>query len=318
MKLNRLLTALVCGVALVSGSPVKAEQSAASVIRKVQPGKGNNASGLETNPEISQSVSQPYGNQKLMDEKVIVGNDTVSMIIPQRNFGRYDRGLYNYLFIPKGQWAFGLLASYGQFDSKDMQLLSIVKDFNFKGKQFSIKPSVSYFIRNNQSLGIRFNYTRGEADLSGVKIDFDDDINFSLKDVSYYSNHYSLGVFYRNYVGLSSLKRFAVFNDVDLSFGSGSSRFKRNYDGLLHDTHTTVTECSLNFSPGVCMFIMDNVSFNISFGVFGLRLRNEKQRTYREVEGQEHPDIDTGSRFSSGANFKFNLFNINFGLGVHI
>ncbi|MDE6248613.1 MAG: hypothetical protein K2M29_02750, partial [Paramuribaculum sp.] len=180
------------------------------------------------------------------------------------------------------------------------------------------KPSVSYFIRNNQSLGIRFNYTRGEADLSGLNIDFDDDLNFSLKDVSYYSNHYSLGVFYRNYVGLGSLKRFAVFNDVDLSFGSGSSRFQRSYDGLLHDTHTTVTECSLNFSPGVCMFIMDNVSFNVSFGVFGLRLRNEKQRTYREVAGQEVPDIDTGSRFSSGANFKFNLFNINFGLGVHI
>ncbi len=54
---------------------------------------------------------------------------------------------------------------------------------------------------------------------------------------------------------------------------------------------------------------MDSVSFNVSFGVFGVSLRHEKQLTDNVVEG---------SRTSSGANFKFNLFNINFGLGVHI
>jgi hypothetical protein len=49
---------------------------------------------------------------ELEKEKVIVGEDTVSVILPERNFGRYDRGLYNYLFIPKGKWAIGLTASY--------------------------------------------------------------------------------------------------------------------------------------------------------------------------------------------------------------
>ena len=36
------------------------------------------------NPQISQSIQ---------NEKVIVGNDTVSMIIPEKNYARYDRGL---------------------------------------------------------------------------------------------------------------------------------------------------------------------------------------------------------------------------------
>ena len=62
-------------------------------------------------------------------------------------------------------------------------------------------------------------------------------------------------------------------------------------------------------SPGVCVFIMDNVSFNVSFGVFGLNFNREKQITN---------EIEEGTRFSSGANFKFNIFNINFGLGIHI
>lgn len=255
----------------------------------------------------SEFSPEPYGD--ILSQKVIVGNDTVSIVLPQRNFGRYDRGLFNFLFIPKGQWTFGLMASYGEFNTEDVQLLNAIKDFDFKGKMFSIKPSFGYFIANNQSIGLKFNYTRGEASLGSLAVDIDDDINFSLKDVSYFSNTYSVGVFYRSYVGLSTMKRFGVFNEVDLSFGSGSSRFKRYYDGELRDTRTNITSVSLNFSPGLCVFIMDNVSFNVSFGVFGLNVKHEKQKTNGTIDG---------SRTSSGANFKFNLFNINFGLGVHI
>ncbi|MCI9607104.1 MAG: hypothetical protein HFJ94_02865 [Muribaculaceae bacterium] len=244
-----------------------------------------------------------------LDEKVIVGGDTISIILPQRNFGRYDRGLFNFLFIPKGQWTFGLMASYGELSTDDTQLLNVITNLDFKGKMYSIKPSFGYFIGNNQSIGLKFNYTRGEATLGSLGVDIDEDLNFSLKDVSYYSNSYSVGVFYRTYVGLSTMKRFGVFNDVDLSFGSGSARFKRYYDGELRDTRTNTTSVSLNFSPGLCVFIMDNVSFNVSFGVFGVNIKHEKQLTNNVLDG---------SRTSSGANFKFNLFNINFGLGVHI
>lgn len=255
----------------------------------------------------SEFEANPYGD--ILNQKVIVGNDTIGIILPQRNFGRYDRGLFNFLFIPKGQWSFGLTASYGEFNSDDVQILNAIKDFNFNGKMYSIKPSIGYFITNNQSLGVKFNFTRGEAELGSINVDIDEDINFNLKDVSYTSNTYYFGIFYRTYVGLSSMKRFGVFNEIDLSFGTGTSRFKRYYSDELKDTHTKITTAALNFSPGVCVFITDNVSFNVSFGVFGLSLRNEKQTTN---------GVDEGSRFSSGANFKFNLFNINFGLGVHI
>ena len=67
------------------------------------------------------------------EDLVIVGSDTISILLPERNLGRYDRGLFNYLFIPKGQWAFGLTASYGEFNSEDVEVLSVIKDFNFKG-----------------------------------------------------------------------------------------------------------------------------------------------------------------------------------------
>lgn len=251
--------------------------------------------------------SQPISNP--VDERVIVGDDTVSLIMPQRNLGRYDRGLFNYLYIPKGKWAFGLTASYGEFSTEDVEILSVLSDFNFKGKLYSLKPSVSYFIRSNQSVGFVLDYTRGEANLGSLTLDIDDDLNFSIHDVSYYSESYTMSVAYRNYVGLGRNSRFSVFNEVALSFGSGSSRFKRYYNDELRDTHTFTTKASLNFSPGLCVFIQENVAFNVSFGVFGIKLQKDRQKTN---------GVDGGSRISSGANFRFNIFNINFGLAIVI
>ena len=233
-----------------------------------------------------------------MNETVIVGNDTVPIVIPERNLGRYDRGLYNYLFIPKGKWGFGLTASYGELNSDNIQLLSVLKDFDFKGKLYSIKPFLSYFIRNNQSIGLRFNYSRGTADIINLGVDFDDDLNFSLHDVSYYTQSFSTSLFYRNYIGLNKSKRFGIFNEVDVTVGSGSARFKRLYNGMLKDTRNIITQGSINFSPGVCVFIQEYVAFNVSFGVFGLQFKREHQTT---------DNVDEGTRFTSGANFRFNL-----------
>ncbi len=245
----------------------------------------------------------------ISDEKVLVNKDTVSIILPEHNFGRYDRGLYNYLFIPKGDWSFGLTASYGEFNSEDVQVLNILKDFDFKGKIYSIHPTIGYFIRNNQSVGLKFTYSRAIADLGRLAVDFDEDLNFSIRDVSYYSESFSFGTFYRNYVGLGRDKRFGIFNEVDLSFQSGSSRFKRLYNDEPKDTKTVITQASLNFSPGVAVFIQNNVAFNVSFGVFGVKWRKEHQITN---------DVDEGTRYSSGANFRFNIFNIDFGLLIVI
>lgn len=240
---------------------------------------------------------------------VIVNGDTISMILPQRNLGRHDRGLYNYLFIPKGQWAFGLTASYGELDTRDIQVLQVLQDINFKGKTYAVRPSVSYFFKHNQSVGMKVVYTHSDADLASFGLDFGEDMSFSLKDVRYRSESYAVALNYRNYVGLGRSKRFAVFNEVDLSLTTGKSHFNRLYNAEPKLTTTKINEIALNFSPGVCVFVMENVSFNLSFGVFGLKYRSERQNTN---------GVDEGRRISSGANFRFNIFNLNFGLGVHI
>jgi hypothetical protein len=203
----------------------------------------------------------------------------------------------------------GLTASYGELTTEDTQLLGVLKDLDFSGKIYSINPTISYFVRHNQSIGLKLTYSRGVADLASLSLDFDDDLNFSIKDVSYYTESFAMGTFYRNYVGLGSQRRFGVFNEISLMFQTGSSRFKRLFNDEPHDTRTTISQGSLNFSPGVAVFLQQNAAFNVSFGAFGMKLRHEKQTTNGTEEG---------SRTTSGANFKFNIFNINFGLLVVI
>lgn len=242
-------------------------------------------------------------------DSLVIAGDTILSVIPQRNYGRYDRGLLNYVFIPKGKWGFGITASYGELNTDDIQVLSVLKDLDFNGKMYSVKPYLCYFVSSNQSIGLRFSYTRGIADLHRLAINFDDDLNFSIRDISYYQQSFSVSTFYRNYVGLDRSGRFGIFNEVDLAFGNGSSRFKRIFNGEPRDTRTIITQGALNFSPGVCVFIQEFASFNVSFGVFGLKWRKEHQTT---------DGIDEGSRVTSGANFRFNIFNINFGLMIVI
>ncbi len=230
-------------------------------------------------------------------------------IMTQPNLGRFDRGLFSYLFIPKGQWHFGVTASYGEFSSQDLQMLDMLTDFDFTGHTFSVKPYISYFIANNISLGLRLGYTDSKGTLGSMAVDFDDDLNFDIKDVMYRNESYTAAVAFRQYIGLARRGRFGVFNEIELSFSSGDSDFKRSIGGEPKLTHTTYMESRLSFSPGLCVFIMKNVSFNISFAVVGFYLRNEKQWVNEQK---------TGNRFSSGANFRFNLFNINFGIGIHI
>lgn len=244
-----------------------------------------------------------------VNERVIVKGDTVNLIMKDRNIGRFNRGLFNYLFIPKGQWQFGLTASYGDFSSSDLELLDLLSDFDFGGHIFSIRPSISYFVRNNISVGVRFIYSSAKANIGSMNVDFDEDLNFSLSDISYSNEEYSTALTCTQYLGLGRGDRFAVFNEVELAFSSGNGRFVRPYNGTPKDTKTNYMKAQLTFSPGVCVMIMRNVSFNISFGVFGYHIKNEKQT----VDGEK-----LGNRFSSGANFKFNIFNIKFGIGVHI
>ncbi len=261
--------------------------------------------------DIAVSTGNPGGDpfEPDLTEMVNWRGTKIPMALHTKRLGRYDRKLYNWLIYPKGLWHIGLTANYGELDTENSELLSLMKEIDIKGKIYSIKPSVSYFIRNNACVGIRLAFTKGDLGINSFKVDIDEDMNFNLHDIKYTSDSYSAAVFFQQYFGLSRRGRFAVFNEAELSAGSGSTHFIRPFDGATRDTRTKTQSVNLNYSPGVSIMMMKNAAFNLSFGIFGFHLKTEKQWENGE---------ECGTRTTSGINFRFNIFNINFGVAIII
>lgn len=231
-----------------------------------------------------------------------------SNLIRIRPVGRFDRGIVSYRFIPKKKWIGGLTFSYVNYDSDDSRLLfSVLKDFDCNFKTFSLKPFMGYAVADNMVVGVKLGYNHTIADLGNVSIDMGDDLDFSLTNMRYAEDLYSFGVFHRSYVGLDRGKLFGLFNETTLTYKNGSSSFARGEGEDYKRTETTINELHLGISPGVAVFITQNICAELSFGVVGFKYRSESQKNNLG---------ETGKRRNSGADFKINLFNINIGLTV--
>lgn len=255
----------------------------------------------------------PEGNQKPtqpdLKEMTYWRGDSIPMALHTTPVGRYDRKLYNWLIYPRGQWQIGLSANYGELSTKDSEFLSLIDDVSMGGKIYSIKPSAAYFLRNNLCMGLRLAYTKGDMGIDSFNVDIMDDMNFNLHDIRYLSENYSAALFLQQYFGLSRRGRFAVYNEIELAIGAGNTTFSRPFGGEIRETTTKAKRLNINYSPGVSVLVMKNAAFNLSFGVFGFHVTKENQWENGEK---------CGDRVTSGINFKFNIFNINFGIAIII
>ena len=131
------------------------------ILAMLLPGRAHGRVGNEIYRLVVDNPEMFNPRQRVPDpDLVIVNGDTIPLKLRTRNLGRHDRGLYNFLFIPKGQWMFGLTASYGELNTEDIELLSVLTNVDLNGKTYSIKPSVSWFFNHNQSVVMKINYTR--------------------------------------------------------------------------------------------------------------------------------------------------------------
>ena len=166
------------------------------------------------------------------------------------------------------------------------------------------------YLVSNQCVGVKLGYSATKGNLGNFSLDVIEGMPIALSNLEYNAQFYSAGIFHRAYLGLTHSGQLGLFNETNLSFRSGVSHFIRgNEDGSSTDTKTLSNEIILGLSPGISVFIMDNVSASVSVGILGLSYKHNKQ--YVE-------DVMTGEFISSGANFQINILNINIGITVHI
>ncbi|MGL5980872.1 MAG: hypothetical protein ACRCZY_08385 [Phocaeicola sp.] len=220
--------------------------------------------------------------------------------------GRFDRSILNYRFLPKGKWLFGMTASYINYESEDISAFSIIGNLDTNAKSYGFNPFVGYVYKDNQFLGAKLGYEQLLVSLEHLDINIMEDLDFSLNDFYYSENLYSMALVHRSYVGIDTRKRFGFFSETTLSYKTGFSTLKRGENELRQTTRTNINEFRLQMSPGLAIYIMQNVSAELSLGIIGMKFRSEKQRN-------EDGTVE-GSHRTSGADFKISLLNINFGI----
>ncbi len=224
----------------------------------------------------------------------------------------FDRGVNRNPYVYKGEFIVGLTATHANIDSSDSQLLLLLNDISAGGYYTSVNPYVGYTISDNKVVGARFGFTRmgGNIDTATIDLGEDNDISLDLPYISYTSDSFSYGVFFRSYAGLDSRGRYALFADVNISYKRTNSLFEMDMGSEPLFTRSQSWGLDLDFNPGIGVYIFPNVSATLSFGLGGLSYGSATQY---DKEGSFVGDFD-----DSKLSLKFNILAINIGINIHL
>lgn len=224
---------------------------------------------------------------------------------------RARRGLVEMgnVFVPKGQWIFGGTASYSTHDNNQYKLL-LLEDINSTGYTVKVSPMVAYAVADNMAVGGRFNYDRTFMRIDSASLSFgDEETGTHISTDFYYAlkHSYSAGAIWRQYIPLGANRRFALFNEVQLSMGASRSKFAT--DSPVRGTFSKSFDMGLSINPGVIAFATNVMAVEVNVGVMGLQFSHTKQ---------VHNQVATGKSNASFMNFSVNLFSIGLGVSFYM
>ncbi|MBQ3212421.1 MAG: outer membrane beta-barrel protein [Alistipes sp.] len=222
---------------------------------------------------------------------------------------RYDRGfdLKSNSFVEKGTWMVGGSVAYSTHNNDNYRFL-VIENINSTGYRFSVSPLFCYMIRDNMGIGMRFAYGRNllKVDSASVSID---EIDINVKDYYSLSHDFTAMAVYRNYIPLGNSRRFAMFSEMQLSYGLGQAKLIDNHGTNLIGSFEESYTVSLGLNPGMMAFINDHLAVEVNVGMLGLK--------YSHVD-QTHNQVDKGNRDLTSINFKVNILSIGFGLSYYL
>ncbi len=225
---------------------------------------------------------------------------------------RVDREINKRKFIFAGEKIAGLTASHFSLSGDNADYLLLLTDIDASATMTTIKPYVGYFYRDNRAVGARFVYTHLNGTVNATTLDLGstNDLNFDVPYVSLDSESYAVAIFHRAYAALDNAGRFGLFADVELSATTGKSTFEYESGNTTSHTLSKSRTIGVSFNPGICAFIMHNVSASMSFEFGGVDLTR--------IDQYDAAGEFVGSRTSSKMKFMFNVLAVNLGFTIHI
>jgi hypothetical protein len=211
------------------------------------------------------------------------------------------------VYLEKGSVSLSLSGGYNHVDAGSLtggsnySLMGLINNLSGKADVYDASFSGAWFFANNFSLVGRIGY-------SGLDIDLDSSSVMSTLELN--NKHITrpmltVGVGVRGYLPLFNSKIVALFGEVRLSGGFGSTKSYSVTERGKEGTFSDVNEIALGFYPGISVFLSDHVALEIS-----LPLLEGGYSWDKEYEGQ----IPAARAAHAFGNFKPNLLKLNLGI----
>lgn len=225
----------------------------------------------------------------------------------------FQRNLEQVSFVPKGQWIAGVSVGYSQSDQDNYQFFVFEK---IKGDTYNFKvtPMALYSFKDNLAAGIKVGYERSKLQLDDGSLILDSETTFNADNLySIRNNFFATGAF-RNYISLGDSHRFGFFNEFQLTLGGGQAKYSNYTGGQGDNRHVEGTyeknfNLNIGLTPGFVMFLNNYSAIEVNIGVLGFGYTHT-----RAVTNQ----VQVAHRKSKHANFKINLFSVQFGMAFYL
>ena len=231
-------------------------------------------------------------------------------LAPRAGAQRYDRGYdfsKNSDYLKKGTWMMGGTGNYSIHHNDDYQLL-VVEGINSVGYRLNVSPAFCYMLKDNLGLGARVEYQRGMFKLDEASLNLGD----AALDISNYhilSQKVITKAILRNYIPIGDSRRFAMFNETQLSFGFGQGKVLNGNGTYPQGSYDIITNFGLNLCPGLMAFADEHFAVEVTVNMLGLNISHVDQT---------HNQVYHGSRNSTSVNFRVNVLSVGVGLYYYL
>lgn len=212
------------------------------------------------------------------------------------------------VFIPKGQFVVGASVSYSQSTQNNYQFLILE---HLKGDTYSFKvmPMFLYAFANDMGAGAKFGYDRSLTKLENAEFVLGEGTTYGVDHLYRLSHNYYGMAIYRNYFSLGNSRRFGIFNEIQLLIGGGQSKIMTGTGEDLTGAYERNFQLKVGIAPGLIMFLNNYTALEVNIGLLGFNYTKTKSLTDQIYES---------TRKSKNANFRINLFSINFGVNWYL
>lgn len=221
---------------------------------------------------------------------------------------QFSRDITKATFVPKGQWITGVSVSYSQ-SHQDNYTFFVLEHLNGDTYTFKVSPMLFYSFKDNLAAGGRFAYQRSRTQLDSGYLNLGEDTNYDIDHLYRIAHNFYVGAGFRNYLPLGNTLRFGFFNEVQLQLGGGQSKIENGSGEDLTGTYETNFNLSVGLQPGLVVFLNNYSAIEVSVGVLGFEYTHTHATTDRIYES---------TRNTKTANFRINLFSIQFGAAFYL